>query len=116
MRKSPAKLLRQLAQQLGVNQPFLPQTRAGKRPLPESLECKIDALGAYQLLITKHSGVRSVQPEGVQNEMEVRLVAPARLLERAGAGDGIRTHDNLLGKQVRYHCVTPASRAYSSAA
>ena len=25
------------------------------------------------------------------------------------AGDGIRTHDNLLGKQVRYHCVTPAT-------
>ena len=24
------------------------------------------------------------------------------------AGDGIRTHDNLLGKQMRYHCATPA--------
>ena len=24
------------------------------------------------------------------------------------AGDGIRTHDSLLGKQIRYHCVTPA--------
>ena len=25
-----------------------------------------------------------------------------------GAGDGIRTHDTLLGKQMRYHCATPA--------
>jgi hypothetical protein len=25
-----------------------------------------------------------------------------------GAGDGIRTRDNLLGRQARYHCVTPA--------
>ena len=24
------------------------------------------------------------------------------------AGDGIRTHDLLLGKQLRYHCATPA--------
>ena len=24
------------------------------------------------------------------------------------AGDGIRTHDTLLGKQMRYHCATPA--------
>ena len=25
-----------------------------------------------------------------------------------GAGDGIRTRDPLLGKQLRYHCATPA--------
>jgi hypothetical protein len=25
-----------------------------------------------------------------------------------GAGDGIRTHGRLLGKQMRYHCATPA--------
>ena len=25
-----------------------------------------------------------------------------------GAGDGIRTRDSLLGKQLRYHCATPA--------
>jgi hypothetical protein len=29
-------------------------------------------------------------------------------LEALGAGDGIRTRDPLLGKQLRYHCATPA--------
>ena len=29
-------------------------------------------------------------------------------LEAVGAGDGIRTRDPLLGKQLRYHCATPA--------
>jgi hypothetical protein len=29
-------------------------------------------------------------------------------LEPFGAGDGIRTRDPLLGKQLRYHCATPA--------
>ena len=28
------------------------------------------------------------------------------------AGDGIRTHDTLLGKQMRYHCATPACVLY----
>jgi hypothetical protein len=27
---------------------------------------------------------------------------------RDGAGDGIRTRDSLLGRQMRYHCATPA--------
>ncbi len=27
---------------------------------------------------------------------------------RGGAGDGIRTRDSLLGRQMRYHCATPA--------
>ena len=40
--------LRKLATVLGVSQPFLSQIRAGKRPLPESLKKKIEALGAYQ--------------------------------------------------------------------
>ena len=43
--------LRQLAKQLGVSQPFLSQIRAGKRPMPENLREKVDALGAYHLLI-----------------------------------------------------------------
>ena len=30
------------------------------------------------------------------------------LLIASGAGEGIRTLDSLLGKQIRYHCVTPA--------
>ena len=48
MGKSRVKSLRQLAHELGESQPFLSQIRSGKRPLPESLGRKIDALGAYQ--------------------------------------------------------------------
>ena len=44
--------LRKLATVLGVSQPFLSQIRSGKRPLPEALKRKVDALGAYHLLIT----------------------------------------------------------------
>lgn len=50
-RTSPMSL-RQLAQALGVSQPFLSQIRTGKRPLPDSLKGKLEALGAYHLLIT----------------------------------------------------------------
>ena len=44
--------LRKLATVLGVSQPFLSQIRAGKRPMPEGLKKKVEALGAYHLLIT----------------------------------------------------------------
>ena len=40
-----------LATASGVSQPFLSQIRTGKRPLPEALERKVRALGAYHLLI-----------------------------------------------------------------
>ena len=36
--------LRQLARQVGVSQPFLSQIRAGKRPIPEALRGKLEAL------------------------------------------------------------------------
>ena len=39
--------LRKLATILGVSQPLLSQIRAGKRPLPDGLKTKVDALGAY---------------------------------------------------------------------
>ena len=45
--------LRKIAKELGVSQPFLSQIRAGKRPLPEALKEKAEALGAYHLLITR---------------------------------------------------------------
>ena len=49
---NPGELsLRKLATILGVSQQFLSQIRAGKRPLPEALERKVRALGAYHLLI-----------------------------------------------------------------
>ena len=44
--------LRQLAKGLGVSQPFLSQIRAGKRPIPSALKERVEALGAYHLLIT----------------------------------------------------------------
>ena len=48
--------LRTLATVLGVSQPFLSQVRTGKRPLPDGLKRKVEALGAYHLLIgDKHS-------------------------------------------------------------
>ena len=43
--------LRKMATILGVSQPFLSQIRAGKRPMPEALRTKVEALGAYHLLI-----------------------------------------------------------------
>ena len=43
--------LRKLATILRVSQPFLSQIRAGKRPLPDALKTKVEALGDYHLLI-----------------------------------------------------------------
>ena len=73
--------LRQLAKDVGVSQPFLSQIRAGKRPMPQGLKEKLEALGAYHLLIADK------QPQA----------------RTSGAGDGIRTRDNLLGRQGLYH-------------
>jgi len=39
--------MRQLAKQLGVSHAFLSQIRNGKRPMPDGLKRKVDALGAY---------------------------------------------------------------------
>ena len=61
--------LRKLATILGVSQPFLSQIRAGKRPLPEALKTKIDALGAYHLLIgDKQIDANSRCSEAAQKE------------------------------------------------
>jgi hypothetical protein len=46
-------------------------------------------------------------PEWVQRAFCVLM--PRRRGPDVGAGDGIRTHGRLLGKQMRYHCATPAS-------
>ena len=43
--------LRPLVKGLGVSQPFLSQIRAGKRPIPRALKERVEALGAYHLLI-----------------------------------------------------------------
>ncbi len=80
--------LRQLAKGLGVSQPFLSQIRAGKRPMPSALKERVEALGAYHLLIgDKHEG----QSGGA---------APANSDTNCGAGGGIRTPDFLLGNHL----------------
>ena len=61
--------LRKLATILGVSQPFLSQIRAGKRPLPADLKTKIDALGAYHLLIgDKQTKTNSGDEGAAQNK------------------------------------------------
>ncbi len=44
--------LRKIAKELGVSHAFLSQIKNGKRPLPEHLKGKLEALGAYHLLTT----------------------------------------------------------------
>ena len=61
--------LRKLATILGVSQPFLSQIRSGKRPLLEALKKKVEALGAYQLLIgDKQSGFFPEDGEAILKE------------------------------------------------
>ena len=83
--------LRQLAKELGVSHSFLSQIRNGKRPMPDPLKEKVEALDAYHLLTT------GKQERGYGGR------APARLETKSGAGGGIRTPDFLLGKQTLYH-------------
>ncbi len=72
--------LRQLAKGLGVSQSFLSQIRAGKRPMPGALKERVEALGAYHLLI---GDKQNLGPGGG---------APAELEAYVGAEGGIRTH------------------------
>ena len=83
--------LRKLATILGVSQLFLSQIRAGKRPLPESLRTKIDALGAYHLLIgDKHSDVAPGGAAAAQTT-NTRI--------KIGGTDWVRTSDLALMKR-----------------
>ena len=80
--------LRKLATILGVSQPFLSQIRAGKRPLPADLKTKIDALGAYHLLI----GDKQNEPNpqiGVAVQKE-KATLPNGLSESNSALAGVR--------------------------
>jgi transcriptional regulator with XRE-family HTH domain len=45
--------MRTVAKILGVSHAYLSQIKNGKRPLPEVMKERIDALGAYHLLTTK---------------------------------------------------------------
>ncbi len=66
--------LRQLAKQVGVSQPSLSQIRTGKRPVPEALSERLEALGAYHLLITdKQDSDTDTRPSD-SGELSVRTV------------------------------------------
>ena len=69
--------LRQLAKILGVSQPFSSQIRARKRPLPEALGTRLEALGAYYLLINKVLEVERMMGDGVRRGDSIPPVAPA---------------------------------------
>ena len=76
--------LRKLATVLGVSQPFLSQIRAGKRPLPEALKKKVEALGAYHLLITPVPISGDKQTVGGGLGGVLNLARRARLVTRLG--------------------------------
>ena len=81
---------------LGVSQPFLSQIRAGKRPMPEAPRMKVEALGAYHLLIgDKHFDTTPAD----EADMQVRNIASIRF-ETSGGGEGNRTLGPLHAKQV----------------
>ena len=87
--------LRKMATILGVSQPFLSQIRAGKRPMPETLRTKVEALGAYHLLIgDKHTDATLVDEGGGGNGNY-----PSMSAERIGGDDWVRTSDLALMKR-----------------
>ena len=90
--------LRKLAKGLGVSQPFLSQIRAGKRPMPSALKERVEALGAYHLLIADK---QNRGPGGG---------APLSIDTYVGAGGGIRTPDFLLGRRPAATAWQPRAR------
>ena len=84
--------LRKLATILGVSQPFLSQIRAGKRPLPDALKRKVEALGAYHLLIT--GGREDILPGDAGAGPGVVLGT------KIGGTDWVRTSDLALMKYL----------------
>ena len=78
--------LRQMAKILGISPAYLSYMVNGKRPWPSELKERYDAL------------VNTVNALGPNiNNLRTREAV------YVGAGDGIRTHDLLLGKQILYH-------------
>ena len=106
--------LRKLATVLGVSQPFLSQIRAGKRPLPEALRTKVEALGAYHLLIgdkraegpTGDEGAGQTPIVGTDTMVEVRGIEPLTpCLQSSGAGWNNWRQSSAISR--RYWCHIP---------
>lgn len=92
----PQISLRKLATVLGVSQPFLSQIRAGKRPLPEALKQKVEALGAYHLLISDKQDRSSTGDEGAGLEKEYATSGTTII----GGTDWVRTVGLALMKRL----------------
>ena len=91
---SPRMSLRKLATILGVSQPFLSQKWAGKRPLSVALRGKVEALGAYHLLMgDKQVGTTTADERGGQR--------PDLHVKHVGGNDWVRTSDLAL---MKYYC------------
>ena len=86
--------LRKLATVLGVSQPFLSQIRAGKRPIPEALRTKVEALGAYHLLIGDKQISDSPGDEGAGQTRRAAILGTV-----VGGNDWVRTSDLALMKR-----------------
>ncbi len=93
MTNSSGLSLRKLATVLGVSQPFLSQIRAGKPPLPDGLRKKVEALGAYHLLIgdKQISGYPGDEGAGQTERPPTRMTFPEANGTLAGVR-GSRTH------------------------
>ena len=92
----PRMSLRKMATILGVSQPFLSQIRAGKRPMPDALRTKVEALGAYHLLIGDKHLDPSPADEGGGHSQNIASIR----FETSGGGEGNRTLGPLHAKQV----------------
>ena len=85
--------LRKIATILGVSQPFLSQIRSGRRPLPESLKTKVEALGAYHLLIgDKQNEVKTSGEASAEEEKTTHLDGLSEANVVLAGVRGSRTH------------------------
>ena len=87
--------LRQIDKELGISHTLLVLWRQGKRQLAPELEAR------YKDLVTTFGG--NGYNSGSSSEAGLPHANPVAV----GAGDGIRTHDDLLGRQRLYQTELP---------
>ena len=83
--------LRQIAKQLGISPAYLSYMVNGKRTW------RADLYERYSELVNTSINGQT------QSVNKITTDVRGSLDTKAGAGDGIRTHDSLLGKQILYH-------------
>ena len=87
--------LRQIAKSLGISPAYLSYMVNGKRPW------RLDLYERYSHLVNTSVNTK---PSYVKLDVDSTAKYGVHQIEpRYGAGDGIRTHDFLLGKQTLYH-------------